>query len=260
MEHPSPGHTTRQVSVSEAARELGVSAETVRRHIKSGRLQAERAIRPQGVMWLVTLPVTTSRGVAPVTPHTTPKTPHDEGSDQEQAPHIQHPAPDVALHPSPHHTPHHTVDAHLTASIARLIVELAEVRTISDRRADQLVAQAERVAALERETGRLTAELVAERAVRATLEARTASPSAAVATEPPPPRYRPWWRAWLAVGLAVAVIGSASCQAVGSTKHPALCKAAQDAMGRAAPLLAAQAEGAAPPVWLNVVLIAEKVC
>jgi hypothetical protein len=38
--------------------------------------------------------------------------------------------------------------APLVASIARLITELAEVRVISDRRADQLVSQAEAVGRL----------------------------------------------------------------------------------------------------------------
>jgi hypothetical protein len=228
MERPSPDHTTRQVSVTEASRELGVSAETVRRWIKSGRLQAERAIRPQGAVWVVSLPVTTPRGVAPVTVDATLQTPHDEGSDQEPAPHIQHPTPDVASHPSSDPTPHYTSDPHLTASIARLIVELVEVRIISDRRADQLVAQAERVAALERETGRLTAKLVAERAARATLEAHTAPPSASVATEPPATRRRAWWRAWLAVGLAVVVVGSVSCQTSSPfAAAPTVCAAAR---------------------------------
>jgi len=62
----TPPVTTRQVSVAEAARELGISPETVRRWIKSGRLEARRAIRPQGTVWEVNLPVTTPRGVPPV--------------------------------------------------------------------------------------------------------------------------------------------------------------------------------------------------
>jgi len=93
MEHPSPDPTTRQVSVSEASRELNVSPETVRRWIKSGRLSADRAIRPQGAVWLVTLPATQSSGVLPVMPVTTP---HGEG-DQES----EHAPSDGASHPSP---------------------------------------------------------------------------------------------------------------------------------------------------------------
>jgi excisionase family DNA binding protein len=97
MNYPSPAPTTRQVSVSEASRELNVSPETVRRWIKSGRLSAERAIRPQGAVWLVALPVTPPGDVAPVIPVTTPH----EDADQEQ----EHAPLDGALHPSPPVTP-----------------------------------------------------------------------------------------------------------------------------------------------------------
>src|SRR3954468_4684809 len=143
MQHATPPVTTRQVSVAEAARELGISPETVRRWIKSGRLQAERSIRPQGTVWEVSLPPTTPRGVPPLAPATD----HSEASPSEPA----HASADVAWHPSPPVADH---TAPLVASIARLIAELAEVRVISDRRADQLVSQAELV-------GQLRAELAA---------------------------------------------------------------------------------------------------
>ena len=41
------------LSVCDAARAIGISQTQVRRLIKSGRLQAERALRPQGTVWLV---------------------------------------------------------------------------------------------------------------------------------------------------------------------------------------------------------------
>src|SRR3954451_9359211 len=62
-----------------------------------------------------------------------------------------------ALHPSPRLAHHATDTAPLVASIARLIAELAEVRVISDRRADQLISQAETI-------GQLRAELAAAHA------------------------------------------------------------------------------------------------
>src|SRR3954470_11296414 len=102
MEHATPPVTTRHVSVAEAARELGISPETVRRRIKAGQLEASRAIRPQGTVWEVSLPLTTSRGVAPVTPVTG----HSEASPSEP----EQATPDEAWHPSPR-LAHHTGDA-----------------------------------------------------------------------------------------------------------------------------------------------------
>lgn len=177
MQDATAHPTTRQVSVAEAARELGISPETVRRWIKSGRLEARRAIRPQGTVWEVSLPVTTPRGVPPVTPVIG----HGEASLSEPG----HATPAAAWHPLPP-LAHHTTDATvLVASIARLIVELAEVRVISDRRADQLVSQAETI-------GQLRAEVAA-------LKAAQAVPAAPTAPEPPEPSSEPpapWWRFW----------------------------------------------------------------
>lgn len=44
------------VSVAEAARILNLSESTVRRLVKSGRLEAEQVQRPQGHVWLVKVP------------------------------------------------------------------------------------------------------------------------------------------------------------------------------------------------------------
>src|ERR687886_255278 len=101
MEYQSPGPTTRQVSVSEASRELNKSPEAVRRWIKSGRLQAERVIRPQGTVWLVTLPATPACGVLPVTPVTTPHTVPAGGPSQESEHATSSDASNEALDPSP---------------------------------------------------------------------------------------------------------------------------------------------------------------
>ena len=92
--------------------------------------------------------------------------------------------------------------------------------------------------------GRQAAELEAARARIAALEAAQ-SPVAAsqsaetvgATTEPSPrsePLSGPWWRrwrAWLAAGAVLVVLGSASCQASGSVKHAGLCAVARATMG-----------------------------
>jgi hypothetical protein len=170
MEHATPPVTTRHVSVAEAARELGISPETVRRRIKAGEIEARRAIRPQGTVWEVSLPLITPRGVPPVAPVAGP------GEASLSKP--EHATPAEASHPSPR-LPGHTSDtAPLVASIARLIVELAEVRTISDRRADQLVSQAQAL-------GRMTAERDAARRELEILKALIGSHSSLAGQETP---------------------------------------------------------------------------
>jgi hypothetical protein len=106
--------------------------------------------------------------------------------------------------------------AGLVASIARLIAELAEVRVISDRRAEQLVSQAEtisrqseRVATLELETTRLRAELIAGNHRHSPGAGPQAPEPPAPTTDAPvplPARLRalaPWLVAVLATALVV---------------------------------------------------------
>jgi len=47
-------------TLPEAARILGVFESTVRRLVKAGKLEAERALRPQGHVWMVRVPVPTA--------------------------------------------------------------------------------------------------------------------------------------------------------------------------------------------------------
>jgi hypothetical protein len=104
----------------------------------------------------------------------------------------------------------------LVESIARLIAELAEVRVISDRRADRLVSLAETI-------GRQAAELDALRAQNAALLASTAAqpqnpitgpsatsgaPGAAVAPAPWWHSLARWWPAALAVLLVLVGAGA----------------------------------------------------
>jgi transposase-like protein len=47
---------TQQATISEAARRLGVSPDTVRRYIRQGKLAAAKQPSPRGLVWLVDLP------------------------------------------------------------------------------------------------------------------------------------------------------------------------------------------------------------
>jgi excisionase family DNA binding protein len=66
--------TFQRVGVAEAARRLGVSVSSVRRMIRSGRLESQRVLRPQGSVLLVTLPTDGEDA-----PPDTPSRPHPSG-------------------------------------------------------------------------------------------------------------------------------------------------------------------------------------
>jgi excisionase family DNA binding protein len=59
MQQPSPSYreSYQAATVADAARMLGVSESTVRRLVRTGKLEAERVERPQGHAWLVKVPV-----------------------------------------------------------------------------------------------------------------------------------------------------------------------------------------------------------
>jgi excisionase family DNA binding protein len=58
MQQPSPSYreSYQAATVADAARILGVSESTIRRLVRTGRLEAERVERPQGHAWLVKVP------------------------------------------------------------------------------------------------------------------------------------------------------------------------------------------------------------
>jgi len=260
MEHPSPDPTTRQVSVSEASRELNVSPETVRRWIKSGRLSADRAIRPQGAVWLVTLPVTTSSDVPPVTPVTMPH----EDADQES----EHAPSDGASHPSP--------------SVAPVVGTTSEPVDPSPRPTPEVVAlaatvreQAETIARLTRMLEQVMADMDVLRAVQANWEPILMDETGEATPEPAPdpspqpipptPNVRLWWRRWVpwlaGAGMAL-VVASVSCQVSGSVKHAGLCSAPRVTMDDMADSTKG-APVASPSFWSQaqtVINVAEKVC
>jgi excisionase family DNA binding protein len=166
---------TAPVTVEQAATILGVSATTVRRRIHAGTLRAEEVSRPQGVVWLVHLP-------ADATPGTTKPPPA---------------ASTVAT----------------TATAAAGDQMIAYTRTLLEPLVGALERSQARVGELERENGRLAAELEALRGSQthtAGQQTVQAPDLTMEAPEPParpepltpapipsePNGHTPWWRRW----------------------------------------------------------------
>jgi hypothetical protein len=104
-----------------------------------------------------------------------------------------------------------------------------------------------------------------------TIRALTAPPESSLeapgSTEPPEPTMAsaPWyrrWRAWLAAGLVVAVVGSASCQASASVKHAGLCTTSRATMNFMASLTASGSivDSDTWSAARDMVGVAERVC
>lgn len=120
--------TFQQVTVSEAAGILGVSTQTVRRMVKRGQLEGRRVVRPQGTAFVVTLPAEPMDATDDATP-----TFHATG-DVERS--------------------NATPATQLAAWSETFLLPLVSALERSE----------ERARTLERENGRLTAELAAEKA------------------------------------------------------------------------------------------------
>jgi excisionase family DNA binding protein len=186
---PQPA-TSWYATVREAADFLGVSTETVRRMIRSGRLRGEKVHRPQGTAFLVELPDATGAATRDVA----------DGATVGR----HHAAPDQALPP-----------ALLVAEAwARGVVEPL-TRTIAEQQ-HQLVSQAEMIgrqsAELERAASiavKLSDELDAARATISTLTASIASESAGPSPGPSQARWRLlWllWAFWTAAAFVIALV------------------------------------------------------
>jgi excisionase family DNA binding protein len=139
------------VSVAEAARQLGVSTATVKRRIAAGTLEAEQLQRPQGYEYRVRL----TRDVS---------APFTERSDSEPA--------------APLAVTTHDVSAAITAAVAPLVERLA----VQD---GAIEGQAGIIRDLERENGRLSAELATLTAAHAALIASQSPPEAPGSTGAP---------------------------------------------------------------------------
>ena len=160
------------VTVEQAAAILGVSVTTVKRRIRAGALRAEEVSRPQGTVWLVYVPPAADR--AAISGH----------------------APTGAVATAPVTTPGadamvSLIQATIATVLGPLVGQLDALRQTAERHAD-------RVAELERENGRLVAELAA---------ARAPDPS----PNPPTPIDRwgavaPWALGLLAAGSILALM------------------------------------------------------
>jgi hypothetical protein len=172
-------------SLQEAATLLGIGVNTLRRRIAAGQVRAEQVERPQGYVWRVYLD-----GRHP------PSYPTDHPPSQEAPGSLPQPPTQLAQAEALASL----IQATLTPIIGPLVAELAASRQANERQAD-------RVAELEREAGRLTAELVGAHATISTLTASTAPQSAETATDTPTPlsRLLALWR-WLVLVVAVTMM------------------------------------------------------
>jgi excisionase family DNA binding protein len=204
-----------RVTVAEAAERLGVSVVTIRRMIKRGRLEAERVHRPQGSAYLVTLPAAGADGTR-------------DGASTERP--VQNGFRTQGTRGEQLAAWSETFLLPLVAALERSQATVRDqAETIGELRAEHR--------ALERENGRLTAELTAERA-RSSTDASTAPESADPPPEPAGPfpaplepstngadtpngvrlagPGRPWWRSplawagppapWLLAVLAIVAV------------------------------------------------------
>ena len=162
-------------TLPEAARILGVSESTVRRLVKAGKLEAERVLRPQGHVWMVMVPASSTG------PSEDP--PRWVGASPANPP--EQPAAGSATSPA--------LATWMTSVLEPLIVELGTSR--------------QRIEDLARENGRQSVELE-----RARVEIDALTSSAALETAQSTPRapgtfLRAWARLdWLIVALVAAVV------------------------------------------------------
>jgi hypothetical protein len=160
---------TAPVTVEQAAAALGVSASTVHRRIRSGALKAEQAERPQGKVWMVHLPPGTTVASGELPPPSEPEA---------AASTTMAPAAEAMVS---------LIQTTIGTILGPLVGQLDAQRQTIDR-------QAEELRTLERDNGRLTAELTAAQAQNSVL-------LASGAPDPQKPTLggepsRPWWPSW----------------------------------------------------------------
>lgn len=194
---------THWYTLAEAAPVLGVSVDTVRRRLKKGELEGRQVHTQHGPTWEVCLG----------------SVKHDHQKGAEDA---ANPAQGVA-----------------GGGAAAGVVQLVALVDRLQRENRDLAGQ----------VGFLTAQLAVAESRIAALEAPKSPPDestepqlveqAPAPAEPfpaplePSRNVTPWWRrwrSWLAAGLLVAAVGSASCQTSASVKHVGLCTTARASM------------------------------
>ena len=176
MQQPTPSYrdSSQPATVADAARILGVSESTVRRLVRTGKLEAVRVERPQGHAWLVNVP-------APAR--------HQPGTSH----HLGAVAP-------PHQSPPDALAAWRASVLEPLVTELRLSR-------ETLAGQAERLGYVTAERDAARAELDALKASHSPGAGQEAASIEEMATAPS--AGSPWigvlWRRrWLAGAVAVA--------------------------------------------------------
>jgi excisionase family DNA binding protein len=131
------------VSIKDAAARLGISVNTVRRWIREGRLETERVARPQGYVVYVYLPeqvITSEQNPEGARHHQVPEQVPDRGHDQ----HVSEQVP-------------------IMRDLARAEAMAAYTRSVVEPLVARMVEQESIIRDLERENGRLAAEVAAAR-------------------------------------------------------------------------------------------------
>jgi hypothetical protein len=183
------------LTVAQTAMQLSISTDAVRRRLKAGELSGHQRQTKHGPAWCIhpdelpgsrNGPATLELTVAPES-HEGSTTLPPESDTPEAGDDQAGPAAGMAL-----------MQAEAMAAYTRSILEpLVAALERSENRARDL----------ERENGRLTAELSAGRTARTTLEARTAPEVPAPATDTLAPLWRTWW-SWLLGLLALATVSA----------------------------------------------------
>jgi excisionase family DNA binding protein len=171
-----------RVTVAEAASALGVTVVTIRRMIKRGQLEGERVIRPQGSAYLVKLP---RDGTGDAT--STEQVAQDMSRTQGTAP-----APAAEAMVS-------LIQTTIATVLGPLVAELAASRQTNERQAD-------RIAELERENGRLTERLESATPAHSPVAADLTPEVPEATTDAPLAVWRSWrgLAPWL-LGLVLAI-------------------------------------------------------
>jgi excisionase family DNA binding protein len=171
-------------SLHEAAAVLGVGVNTLRRRIAAGRIRAEQVQRPQGYVWRVYLD-----------DRHPPTQPADDPPIQEATGSLPHP-PAV---PAQAEAMVSLIQTTIGTVLGPLVGQLDAQRQTIERQAGELRE-------MEREAGRLMAELAAERA-KSPLVARREAHFAEPTQEPFAVRWRRWaWAAVLISAILAVVI------------------------------------------------------
>jgi len=195
-------------TLAEAAPVLGVSVDTVRRRLKRGELEGRQVHTQHGPTWEVCLGTSS-----------TERQDNAEGAAQGDA----------------------------EGDAGHGIVRLVDLVDRLQRENRDLAGQVGFLTAqLATATERLAAPEAPQQVQNGTVDASGSTQGQEPMSEPDYRRWRaerervdtadavrPWWRrwrVWLTAGLAVVVIGSASCQTSASAKHAGLCTSARATM------------------------------